>query len=446
MRSQSHQLLRVARIVRFARTSLGIRFLVALTLSGLVWAGLTLDQNPNASLVFAQNLPIEPVGLAGENLVLVSAIPPVRVSVHGPKVTVDQLTRSDFVARVNLTGLPAGRHEVEVSVVVSDPSVEVLRITPQNVFVDLDPVINRTISITARVESAVASGFRADLANITADPTDAVITGAASVVERVANVQAALSLEGATQKVSVQALLIPTDRQGLEVTAVQIDPQTALVNVPVTRITGRKRVPVVAQIEGSAAPSFTVAQIGVIPTSVEIEGEPGALERVDAVQTLAIDISDAKADIDREVGFEIPAGVSILSNQPVVQVAIVVVPLEDTTTVQAAVVLTNIANGLQAIANQPSIQIVVSGPSALLQNLRGGDILAEVDLRNRATGLHQIRPVITNPWPDTLRIVQNVPEIVGVRIAPVGVVMETVSPMAPTGPGGTATVTPSAAD
>ena len=362
MRRLSPQALWAARAARFARTSLGVRFLVALALSALVWIGLTLDQNPNATEPFPGDLVVEPVGLDTRRLVLVEGITPVHVSMKGPKVNLASLTAANFVARVDLSGLPAGRHQVDVDVVVSDSSVEVVLITPANISVELDPVVERALRINARIESDVATGFRADLSEITAEPADATVSGASSAVERVARVVAALSLEGATRDVSVDGLLIPVDREGLEVRDVRVDPPTALVNVPVTRITSRKRVPVVPQIEGAVAPSFVIAQIGVVPTSVEIEGEPGALERVDAVETLPVDIADARSDVQREVGFEAPEGVTIRSDRPFAQVAVVVEPLDETTTIQVAVVLTNLGTGLQAIADQPFLQIVMSGP------------------------------------------------------------------------------------
>ena len=445
MRRLSPQALWAARAARFARTSLGVRFLVALALSALVWIGLTLDENPNATEPFPGGLSVEPVGLDTRQLVLVEGITPVHVSVKGPKVNLASLTAANFVARVDLTGLPADG--------IRPTSMWSCRIRRskscssrrQNITVELDPVVERTLRINARIESDVATGFRADLSEITAEPADATVSGASSAVERVARVVAALSLEGATRDVSVDGLLIPVDREGLEVKDMRVDPPTALVNVPVTRITSRKRVPVVPQIEGAVAPSFVIAQIGVVPTSVEIEGEPGALERVDAVETLPVDIADARSDVQREVGFEAPEGVTIRSDQPFAQVAVVVEPLDETTTVQVAVVLTNLGTGLQAIADQPFLQIVMSGPAELLQGLRGGDILAKVDLSNRAPGLHQIRPVIAHPAPDALRMVLHIPAVVDVRISPLDIPSVTPAATAIPGPGGavpTATPTP----
>lgn len=447
MRRLSPQELWTARALRFARHNLGLRFLVALALSALVWAGLTIEENPEATEAFPGRLIVEPVGLDTRNLVLVREIAPVRVSVKGPKVDLASLTADHFVARVDLTGLGAGQQQVDVDVVVSNSQVEVERITPANITVVLEPVVERRLRVNARIESDVATGYRANLSEITADPADATISGASSAVNRVARVQAALSLEGATRDVRVEGILIPVDRQGVEVEDVRVDPPTVLVNVPVNRITSRKRVPVVPRIEGTVAPSFFIARIGVVPTSVEIEGEPGALERVDAVETLPVDIADARGDIEREVGFEAIEGITIRSDQPFAQVAVVVEPLDETTTIQVAVVLTNLGSGLQAIADQPFLQIVMSGPAEVLQSLRGGDILAEVDLSNRAPGLHQIQPAIAHPSPDTLRITRVIPAVVGVRIAPLQAPSAAPATTAIPGPGGAvpaATPTPTA--
>ena len=234
MRRPSPQALWTARALRFARYSLGVRFLVALALSALVWAGLTIEENPDATEPFAGLLIVEPVGLDTRSLVLVQEIAPVRVSVRGSKVDLASLTPDHFVARVDLTGLGAGQHQVDVDVVSSNSEVEVVRITPANITVEIDPVVERQLRVNARIESDVATGYRANLSEITAEPADATVSGASSAVERVARVQAALSLEEATRDVRVEGLLIPVDRQGVEVEDVRVDPPTVLVNVPVT--------------------------------------------------------------------------------------------------------------------------------------------------------------------------------------------------------------------
>ena len=79
-RSQHIRWLVISR--RLLTRSLGIRFLVALALSALVWAGLTLDRNPNAQELFNDDISVNVVNL-GPTLVLASQIEPVRVSIQG---------------------------------------------------------------------------------------------------------------------------------------------------------------------------------------------------------------------------------------------------------------------------------------------------------------------------------------------------------------------------
>ncbi len=415
MQAPSRQARWALRFNRLITQQLGVRFLVALVLSALVWTGLTLERNPNALEVFSDDIPVDTVNL-GPNLVLATPISPVRVSTQGPRGNLDRLRAADFVARVDLAGLGPESREVPVEVQISDPAVEVVRVTPDTVVVRLDAIETRTIPIVARVDSAPAPGFRAEIAEITSEPAEVQVRGATSALDRVAAIQASVTLEGATQIVTAQSILVPVDREGTEVGNVRVEPQTAQISVPVTRITSRKRVPVVAQIEGSVAAGFFVRQIDVVPTTVELEGQPEDLERVDAVETLAVDVNGARSDVQRDVAFQQPPGVTIVSDQPFARVAVVIQPLEDTTTIQAAVVVTNLGLGLQAIADPPSVQIVIAGAAEVLSELAGGDIFAEVDVRNRAPGLHQIRPIINIP--PGLRAVQVTPPVLQVQIAP----------------------------
>tara|TARA_Y100000588_G_scaffold391820_1_gene501611 strand:- start:130 stop:1224 length:1095 start_codon:yes stop_codon:yes gene_type:complete len=303
----------------------------------------------------------------------------------------------DFVARVDLTSIGSGNQQVPVIVEVSDPAVEIVRITPATVSVTIDPFEVRAIEVTARLESAPVIGFRAELNEVAANPAIVQVSGGASDIAEVAEVIANVSLDGATREVSTQTLLVPVNRQGDEITNVIIDPQTAQVSVPVTRITSRKRVPVVPEIDGNVAAGFFISQISITPTTVEIEGQPEALERVNSVSTSDLAVSGARADIEAEVTFSEPSDITVLSERPTARVVVVVQPLNDTATIQAAVVIENLPSTQVARVAEPSVQVVVGGAAEVLRLIRVGDIVAEVDASNLGPGKHKVRPVITVP-------------------------------------------------
>lgn len=398
---------------RFFERTLGLRFLVALALSALVWVVWTIGQNPDAERLFSDDILVDEVNL-GPSLVLASPIESVRVTVGGPKENLDQLSVRHFSARVNLAGIGAGVHQIPVEVDMADPAMEVVRITPETVTVQIDPFEVRAFEVTARLESAPAVGFSADLNNVVSSPASVQVSGGASDMGEVASVIANLSLEGATSDVSTQALLIPADRSGNEVQNVRLDPQTAQVRVPVARITSRKRVPVLAELSGSVAPGFFVRDISVVPTTVEIQGQPEDVERVTAVSTAAFDINGARGDVEGNVAFDSPVGVRVLSDESTAAVVVVVEPLADTTTIQVAAVAVNLDPNLSAAVSQPSVQVVVGGSVETLRQLRAGDIVAELDLSNLSPGRHQLRPVITVP--PGIEITQVTPPVLTVEL------------------------------
>lgn len=396
----------------FART-LGVRFLVALVLSALVWVVWTLEQNPSTQELIDDDIQVDEVNL-GPSLVLASPIQPVRVTVGGPRENIGRVTVRDFSARVNLAGIGSGVHQLPVEVAVADAAMDVVRVTPETVTVQIDPFEVRAFEVTARLESAPAVGFRAELNDVESSPASVQVSGGASEVDEVAAVLVNLSLEGATSDVSTQALLIPTDRSGNEVENVRLDPQTAQVRVPITRITSRKRVPVLAELTGSVAPGFFVREISVVPTTVEISGQPEDIERVSAVATVPLDINGARGDVEGDVAFASPLGVRVVSDEPTAAIVVVVEPLADTTTIQAAVVAVNIDPSLTAAVSQPSVQVVVGGSVETLQALRAGDVVAELDLANLSPGRHQLRPVITVP--PGIDITQVTPPVLTVEL------------------------------
>lgn len=398
---------------RFFVRTLGVRFLVALVLSALVWVVWTLEQNPSIQDLIDDDIQVDDVNL-GPSLVLASQIQPVRVTVGGPRENLRRLTVRDFSARVNLAGIGSGVHQLPVEVAVADAAMEVVRVTPETVTVQIDPFEVRAFEVTARLESAPAVGFSADLNNVVSSPASIQVSGGASEVGEVASIIANLSLEGATSDVSTQALLLPTDRSGNEVQNVRLDPQTAQVRVPVTRITSRKRVPVLAELTGSVAPGFFVREISVVPTTVEISGQPEDIERISAVSTVPLDIEGARGDVEGNVGFASPVGVRVVSDEPTAAIVVLVEPLADTTTILAAVVAINAEPSLTVAVSQPSVQVVVGGSVEALQALRAGDVVAELDLANLSPGRHQLRPVITVP--PGIEITQVTPPVLAVEL------------------------------
>ena len=125
--SQLGQLLR--RLGTWIAANLGFRFILAILLSIVVWGAITLDANPTAETVLREEIQVEAVDLP-EDMVRVDELPSVQIAVRGPKTSLDLLDADSFVARVRLTSLGAGTHLVPVEAQVTDPSVEIQRVTP----------------------------------------------------------------------------------------------------------------------------------------------------------------------------------------------------------------------------------------------------------------------------------------------------------------------------
>ena len=150
--------------------------------------------------------------------------------------------------------------------------------------------------------------------------------------------------------------------------------------------------------------------------------------------TSPLAVAGARADIEADASFNEPSGVTVLSERPTARVVVVVQPLSDTTTIQAAVVVENLSSSLVAIVAEPSVQVVMGGAAEVLRSIRVGDIVAEVDVSNLGPGKHKVRPVITVPL--GIEVARGEPLRVTINIAPGASITPspTITPLV--GPGG----------
>ncbi|HEX8203925.1 MAG TPA: diadenylate cyclase [Isosphaeraceae bacterium] len=73
----------------------------------------------------------------------------VEIQVRGPRPLITSLTPTEVAAFVNLTDLPAGRHRVPLgaSNVTVPPGLEVIRVSPASLWVDIENRIERTVKV-----------------------------------------------------------------------------------------------------------------------------------------------------------------------------------------------------------------------------------------------------------------------------------------------------------
>ncbi len=365
-------------------------------LSVLVWGAVTIDANPTAEVVLQENVPVDPVGIP-DNMVLMGSLQPVQLAVRGPKTSLDLLTARSFVARLRLSSLGEGIHLLPVEVEVADPSVEILRITPSELAVRLEQNITQETPVRLLVSGEPDQGFRAQANEITYAPDRIFVEGAAEAVRRVAFLEVRVSLTGATSNLSIQVAARPVDSAGEEVAGVSPGPNLVDVFVPIERITARKTVPVRLQVVGVPAQGRVASRYFSTPSSIEIEGEPDVIDAVEQILAEPIDIAGAIEDVEADVALIVPPEIVLVRGAGDISARIEIGSIQNSTVFLTGVIARNVPEQMVATINPTSIQVLLTGAADSLAELGPTDIRAEIDLANRAPGIHQVQPTVFIP-------------------------------------------------
>ncbi len=385
--------LRLRRLRRVLVALVNPRFGLAVLMSGIFWIGVTLDRNPTTTVTIPGNIAVDPVGVA-DDLVLVSDVQPIQVSVRGPSESLNVLTTRSFVARVDLTDVGSGLHVLPVSVETADPSVVIQKITPDEISIQLDSRIVLAVPVRLILRGEPADGFRTE---------DVIYQPQAEIV-----------LTGVNATVSRQVSGVPVNDSGEEVQGVQAATRLIDVQVPVNPVTVRKTVPVRAQVVGVPSAGNLANRYDITPSSVEIEGSPGAVESVDQILIEPVDIGGATEDVSADVNLIVPEGITLIRGSLEVRVNINLTAIEGTASFVVGVVIADVADGLIPSVSPASVQVVLVGSAERLAALEIGDIRAEVSMAGRAVGTHEVRPVVLSPVDTELQSVE--PETVVVTL------------------------------
>ena len=405
--------LRLRWVRRFLAGLLNPRLGLAVLMSGIFWIGVTLDRNPTTEAVIPGNIPVDPIGI-GDGLVLVGVLEPIQVAVRGPRTSLDLLTIRSFVARADLSNLDAGLHLVPVSVETADPRIDVERVTPDVIAVQLDRRIVMPVPVRLILRGVPEAGYRSE--DVIYSPQSVEILGAETAVQQVVALQAEIDLGGVSATVSMQVSGIPVSDSGEEVLGVQTTTRLIDVQVPITAVTVRKTVPVRAQVVGVPAPGNIANRYTVIPGSVEIEGSPEIVENIDQLLIEPVDIGGAGEDVTSDVNLIVPEGITLIRGSLEVRVIVNLTSIEGTASFVVGVVVTAVADGLIPSVSPISVQVVLVGSAERLQTLGTGDIRAEVSMAGRGSGTHEIRPVVLSPADTELQSIE--PETVVVTLEP----------------------------
>jgi len=379
------------RLLKFIPT-----FLTALVLALAVWISAVTSTDPTEERQYSEPVPIEVIGLDPGLMITNEPADQINVVLSAPRSIWNQLTADPTTIRavIDLSGLEPGSHSVPIQVQVSLRPVQIVSRAPRTVMVNLERLSTRTVPINLVTRGDPAIGYQAGLPTLS--QTSTVVSGPASVVERVQKVEALLDLTQVFETLNRTLTLQAVDANESPVNGLTLTPDRVTVTLPINQKGGYRNVVVKVVTSGEITKGYRLTNISVFPPAITVfSSDPTAITNLPGfVETMPLDLANAKDDLDIALTLNLPEGVSVVGDQTVlVRVGIAAI--------QSSLPLSNqkiniigLAPNLKATLSPETIDLILSGPLPLLDALKQGDVTISLDVSGLLRGTYQLDPKI----------------------------------------------------
>ncbi|WP_299030108.1 CdaR family protein [uncultured Thermanaerothrix sp.] len=393
-------------------------FMTAFLLALAVWVSAVTANDPNEEAVYPRPIPITAVGKDPNLILSPEDLNSVTLTLRAPRSLWNALTSEPQVVRavVDLTGLPPGTHTVPVQIQIALRPVRVVAYSPKTVTLTLERLESREMPIRLVVNGTPAGGFSAEPPVLNRETV--VISGPESRVNKVAEVQAVLDINGASESLSRTLPLQALDANGNPVSGLALVPDRVTVNVTIRQRFGYRNVVVKVVLQGQVASGYRLTNIAVFPPVITVfsEDPQRVTDLPGYIETVPVDITNAKDDLDVLVPLNLPPGISVVGDQIQVLVRVGVAAIESSVTLpNLRVEVSGLAPGYTATVSPEALTVILSGPVALLDRLQPGDVRVVVNVQGLPPGTHQVMPTVEVLLSD-LRVESIQPETVEVVI------------------------------
>ena len=394
-------------------------FLLAFIMACAVWISAVTASDPNEENAFP-NISVEIIGLDPGLVMTSNATQHVTVTLIAPQSIWNKLSKESeaVTATIDLSGLAAGTHNVRVQTYV-DPAfrpVDVVSVDPSSIQVTLETLATRTLPVSLAITGSPAVGYELGIPSLS--DYYVTVSGPQSLVQQVFKMSVTLNANQAQEEIHQTVKIQALDTNNNPINGLTVTPDQVTITLPVTQLGGYRNVVIKVVVKGQVSNGYRVTNISVFPPAVTVfSTDPKIVDALPGyVETKPIDLTGAHDDIDTQAELNLPEGVSIVGSQTVnVQVGIAAIEGSVTLT-NMPVQIINLGPDLAGTASPDRIDVILSGPLPLLDQLTANQVHVTIDMTGKGAGDYQVTPNVTVDIP-TISVESKLPETIQVTVS-----------------------------
>ncbi|MFZ3150425.1 MAG: CdaR family protein [Anaerolineaceae bacterium] len=386
----------IRKVIKFLPT-----FLTALVLAIVVWVSAVTSTDPNEELTLDEPVPITILGLDPDLVIVNDIVEAVDVTIRAPhSIHVKLAEEPDLVrAFVNLSGLTAGSHTVDLQVSVSIGPTEVTEISPSSINFTLENMLTKEFPITLKKTGSLPISYEAGDAKLSAETVQVI--GPETQVQKITQVVASVDLTNITTSIAKSIELKALDSRGVLVNGINLNPSQVPVEIPIKQLGGYRNVFIKIVTTGQIARGFYLTGILADPPTITIYStDPELVDNMPAyIETVPVNLNGAETSFESIVALNLPEGIVVIGEQTI-NIEVGVAAIESSLQlVDIPVEAINVSDGLKVTLSPAKVDIYLSGPLYLLEQINSGTIKVTVDLTGKTAGTYQLTPtiVLDNP-------------------------------------------------
>jgi len=392
--------------------------LTSLLLSFFVWFSAVNSKDPTQEITYTRPIPIEILGQNPQYTISEQSAGNVTVTIKAPRSVHNALANDIKLIRatINISALQEGQVELEPDIQIDVKPARLVNYSPKTVRLNLEKLVTTTFPIKLNQTGNLSMGMEARKARL--EYSEVQVTGPESKMAKVSEVLATVDMSTVTGNVNKQVALQAVDAQGTVIEGLTLSPSRIIVTIPILQKGGYKNAFLALIPIGSPAFGFQITHTEITPQVVTIYAlDPNQTDSLpDLIQTEPINLNGRNESFEQEVGLNLPPGVKLAGDTKVI-VKITIEPTITTKSIRGVpITLLNTPMGLEAVLNISTVDVYLTGPMNLLNELTAQNLTIALDLTNIRPGTHELQPTIV--LPDESINYQIVPDTIEVHIRP----------------------------